>query len=93
MVKRIAFGLIPVVLSLALSACGGSGGGSKPASSDVRQAEATRTSELLAKSAAINTEELVQAQSEALKAGAALPQVVTKAAARSPVYRFYNSQT
>jgi hypothetical protein len=79
-----------------LAACGGSqnstsGGAS---SGPVRAGEDVGLSlDTLKKSADINTQELTLAQSQFGQGGAPQPLVVTKAAARTPVYRFYNGQT
>lgn len=85
--------LIFAILALVLVACSGTSGDESPTSGDQRAAEANRTAELFAKSAAINTAELTKAQSEAAQTAPPEPQVLTKASARSPVYRFYNTQT
>ena len=91
MLQRLTVGVVSFLVALVLAGCGGSKGS---ASSDGGDAtERLQTSQLLAKSAEINTEELTRARSPSAQSGTELPQVVTKALARSPVYRFYNSQT
>lgn len=93
MLQRLAAGFTVIMFSLLLGACGGSQGNTPSGAGDSQTLDASQTAQLLAKSAEINTRELAKAQAPSTQDGAVLAQAVSKASARSPVYRFYNSQT
>ncbi|MCB2018069.1 MAG: hypothetical protein KDF54_11270 [Hydrogenophaga sp.] len=95
MFRRISLGLLFATLSLALTACGGTNNDQGPPTAEAREAETARTAALLAKSAEINVQELTAAQNQSAASDGSqtAPAVVTKASARSAVYRFYNTQT
>ncbi|MFP8777848.1 hypothetical protein [Hydrogenophaga sp. RWCD_12] len=92
MLQRLTGGFVSFMAALLLAGCGGSQGNASSGAEGGERLERLHTSQLLARSAEINTEELAKARSPSAQTGTALPQV-TKATARSPVYRFYNSQT
>lgn len=84
------------VLVAALVACGGAqdNSGDGVVNDSVLAGESVlNTRNKLAKSAELNTRELARAHAGAQQTAAPPAQVVTKAAARAPVFRFYNGQT
>lgn len=76
-----------------LAACGGAQNNTGAASAGRASDEAERPLDSLRQSAEVNTRELARAQAQLGQGNRPQPQVVTKAAARAPVYRFYNAQT
>lgn len=81
---------------LVLSACGGGNHADSVQGDGTRaeyRAEASDTTTLLARAGQINAAELAAAQRQASQSPRPAPQMVNKAAARTVVYRFYNTQT